>query len=150
MIRNCSPVVSVAIAGLALSLGLVGCDKSITDRDIVDIPVSEVVRLSNEAKTKPEAVLLMDPRRAQEFQAGHLPGAKNVQIDEFSTQLSRQGRIPAYEKYDVLVVYGNDPASAVGRAMTKRLLANEYKDVYWFKGGIEEWVANGGLLEKSQ
>ena len=127
-----------------------GCDKNITDKDIVDISTSEVVRLVSQVKTKPELVLVIDPRRPQEFQAGHIPGAANLQIDEFASQANRQGRLPVYEKYDMIVVYGDDPASTVARAMTKRLLANNYDEVYWFKGGLQEWVANGGELGKSK
>jgi rhodanese-related sulfurtransferase len=131
---------------------LTGCDKAITDTDIQDISLSDVQHLTDEAKakSKPELVLLMDPRRPADFYAGHIPQAKNVQIDEFQSQDSRQGRIPAYEKYGTLVVYGFDPASSLAKALVKRLLANDYKEVYWFRGGIKEWMESGLPLEKGK
>ena len=156
MVRSGSRDVSLsrrAFGGLCLAaatLGLLGgCDKSITDRDIQEVSLSEVQRLVSDAKTegKPDLVLLIDPRPPQQFAAGHIPGARNIQLDEFQSQDLKQGRIPAYERFGTLVVYGNDPASAVGRAMTKRLLANDYRDVLWFRGGIADFVASGGTLE---
>lgn len=142
------------LSGLCLAavVSLVGCDKSITDRDIEEISLSEVQRLLSESKSesKPDLVLLMDPRPPQQFEAGHIPGARNIQLDEFQSQDLKQGRIPAYERFETIVVYGNDPASAVGRAMTKRLLANDYRDVYWFRGGIADWVSSGGSLDKGK
>jgi rhodanese-related sulfurtransferase len=127
------------------------CEKNITDRDIRGISASEVRRLidDSKAKNKPELILLIDPRTPAQFQAGHIPGARNIQLDEFQSQSTRQGRLPAYERFETMVVYGNDPASTVARAMAKRLLANDYKEVYWFTGGAAEWVRTGGQLDKA-
>jgi rhodanese-related sulfurtransferase len=145
----CSATISAAIAlgGLLVA----GCEKNITDKDIEPAGYGEVQRLIEEAaeSKNPDLVLLIDPRSPAEFARGHLPGARNIQIDEFPSNLneSRQRQIPAYEKYEYIVVYGNDPASGSARAMVKRLLANEYKEVYWFRGGILEWLKSGNQLE---
>lgn len=140
---------ALALLSLGAALSTPACDKNITDRDIRAMSASDVRQLIDEAKAKdkPELVLLIDPRTPAQFQAGHIPGARNIQLDEFQSQSTRQGRIPAYERFETLVVYGNDPASTVARAMAKRLMANEYKDVYWFTGGTAEWVRTGGHLE---
>jgi len=145
--RLCSRLALVLLS-LGALLWTPACEKNITDRDIRGISASELRRLMDEskAKNKPELVLLIDPRTPAQFQAGHLPGARNIQLDEFQSQSTRQGRIPAYERFETLVVYGNDPASTVARAMSKRLLANDYKTVYWFTGGTAEWVRTGGHL----
>ncbi|MEY3231516.1 MAG: Rhodanese-like domain [Planctomycetota bacterium] len=145
--RLCSRLALVLLS-LAAAVWTPGCDKNITDRDIRGVSASEVRRLLDEskAKDKPDLVLLIDPRTPAQFQAGHIAGARNIQLDEFQSQSTRQGRIPAYERFETLVVYGNDPASTVARAMAKRLLANDYKNVYWFTGGTAEWVRTGGTL----
>ncbi len=130
-----------------------GCEKNITDKDISITSYVEVQRLLDESSAKqlPDLVLLMDPRTPTEYFRAHLPGAKNVQLDEIQSNLreSRQGRIAQYNKFENIVVYGNDPASTVARAMVKRLLANDYGSVYWFQGGLREWIAAGGKLEGS-
>ena len=149
--RLCSRPALVVLSfcvSLLFVLWTPGCDKNITDRDIRAISGSEVRRLLDEAaaKGKPELILLIDPRTPAQFQAGHIAGARNIQLDEFQSQSTRQGRISAYERFENLVVYGNDPASTVARAMAKRLLANDYKNVYWFTGGAAEWVRSGGTL----
>lgn len=130
-----------------------GCDKSITDKDITTTSYMEVQRLLDEGKTKENAtlVLLMDPRSQAEFDRAHLPGAVNIKIEDFPSNMreSRQGRIPEFERFENLVVYGNDPGSTVARGMVKRLLANDYRSVYWFQGGLREWIAAGGGIEGS-
>jgi rhodanese-related sulfurtransferase len=143
--------VSATLAFCLTLLLSVGCEKNITDSDIEPAGYAEVQGLIEDAREKknPDLVLLIDPRSPAEFARGYIPGARNIQIDEFPSNLneSRQGRIPAYEKYEYIVVYGNDPASGSAKAMVKRLLANEYDSVFWFRGGILEWVKSGNKLE---
>jgi hypothetical protein len=59
-----------------------GCDKNITDRDIRTISGSEVRRLVDDAaaKGKRDLVLLIDPRTPR-VQVGHMPGARNIQLN---------------------------------------------------------------------
>ncbi len=95
------------------------------------------------ADSKGDKVLLIDPRPPAEFRAGHIPGARNINLPAVPA-----GKIDkSLDAFSVLVVYGKDPASVSGRAMTKRLMANGYQDVRFFPGGVEEWTARGGTLE---
>lgn len=89
-------------------------------------------------------VLLVDPRHPRDFEAGRIPGARNLRLSEVPPE-SRVDR--SLDRYGTIVVYGNDPASASARAMTKRLLAIGYSSVRWFPGGLEEWKAFGGEVE---
>lgn len=98
---------------------------------------SRVQELQTKSQTtSPKAALLVDPRASEDFVTGHIPGARNLLLSQVNPKRDRD---PELEKYDVLIVYGDNPGSAPARAMVKRLLALGYDDVKWFPGGFEEW-----------
>lgn len=130
----------VACTALILSM-LPGCAKATTDKDIVIISSTDVSALRDRLKDSPTAVEIIDPRPAARFEEGHIPGAKNLNLPAVPAD-AKPDR--AMKKYDVLVVYGEDPASPSGKAMTKRLISIGYSDVRFMAGGLEEWRSRGG------
>ena len=95
---------------------------------------------------KPDALHIIDPRSPSEYAQTHIAGAENLLLQNVSdTQHSLDPRLAAFK---LLVVYGNDPGSAVARAMTKRLLRAGAKDVKLFLGGMVEWSKAGYPVEK--
>jgi 3-mercaptopyruvate sulfurtransferase SseA len=133
----------LVLAGIALAGG---CAPNITDADIKPIPIAELRKLTLRQAQKPQdkIVVLIDPRAAARFDAGHLPGARNLKLPQVPELSSRD---PALAAYDHIVVYGTDPASAAARAMTKRLIRVGYDEVRMFPGGTMEWVEKGYALE---
>ncbi len=132
-----------AVVGLAGVLG--GCDKSISDKDIQPISLTELRALTQ--SDRPNMVLLIDPRSPAAFARGHLPGARNLSLEAID---DRFGTTPELERYSNLVVYGDDPGTGVGRAMAKRLMSVGYKSVRLFFGGVSEWRRAGLELETSE
>lgn len=91
-------------------------------------------------------MLLVDPRSPAEYRAGHIPGARNVALDEI---VIRAGRVAPFNQYDKIVVYADNRGSVQARGMAKRFMVNSYSDVYVLEGGLAEWVAQGGTVEPS-
>jgi rhodanese-related sulfurtransferase len=135
-------VIGAAVLGATLA-GLGGCSKQITDRDVVPITLVEVRAIVE--SPRPGHVLLIDPRSPASFAAGHLPGARNLQLAEVR---SERGTDPAMERYGELVVYGDDPGTASAVAMTKRLMMTGYKNVRMYMGGLSEWKRAGLRVEE--
>lgn len=132
---------------LAAAAILSGCQNDIKDGDIQPISALEVQRLiGRSAGSKGRGLLLIDPRSPRAYAEGHLPGARHMQIAAVPVDADRD---PELEKFDTLVVYGDNPASPPASAMTKRLLAAGYKRVRLFMGGLAEWRANGYPVETS-
>ncbi len=128
------------VAGLAVLL-LGGCAPKVSDKDIRQVDLGELRRLMTaDAANESDALLLIDPRNEAAFAAGHLPMAENLTLLRFP---AGSGRDPAYAKHDEIIVYGQNPGSAVARAMAKRLMSLRYKNVRWYANGIDEWVAAG-------
>ena len=131
------------IAGAAVAGGLVGCNREVTDKDIRLVSIAEVrqwQRITERGDRSP--MLLVDPRGERLYNAGHITGAENLRLEMVDAEDDRDARI---EKRDHIVVYGDNPGSAVARAMTKRLIAAGYGrgKVRLFAGGLDEWRRNG-------
>lgn len=133
------PLVCILIGIQSL---LSGCHDTLSDRDIEAVPLSELRQLMN----KPQQLGLIDPRSSREFSEGRLPGAMNLTLPEVDDQ--KDTLDPRLSAFKVLVVYGNDPGSAVARAMTKRLMRAGGKNVKLYSGGLAEWSGNGLKVER--
>ncbi|HLO40851.1 MAG TPA: rhodanese-like domain-containing protein [Phycisphaerales bacterium] len=121
-------------ASLAMGATLTGCE--ISDQDIEFATIAEVRQLQLQAEKEPKALLLIDPRSRGAYDAARIPGAVHM---EFRRDMEQRGVDPRYKGYKNIVVYGNDPGSAVARGMTKRLMSVGYDDVRLFAGGLDEW-----------
>ncbi|RMH14179.1 MAG: rhodanese-like domain-containing protein [Planctomycetota bacterium] len=131
----------------SLVFGVLGCsERKVDNRDIEFIGLTQLRVLMDEARGNPDKLLLIDPRIASEFAAGHLPGAVNIRLPEVDRAA---GRDPMIARHSHIVVYGNDPGSAVAQGMTKKLISRRYKNVRMFAGGIAEWRKAGFALEQS-
>lgn len=148
------------VLGLAAFVCGVGCESATNEKDVQKALVSlaEVRRLVDESAKSKDAnlVLLVDPRAKVDFDGGHLPGAKNVLLGDipFDRRVvqdigQRRPLDPMFKRASNVIVYGKNPASPAGRAMTKRLLSLGVSSTKFFAGGLEEWVGAGGELETS-
>lgn len=120
---------------------LAGCGQSITDDSVINVQARDIAGWVNDDSP---AQLFMDVRDASAFEAGHIPGARNIMLQ----QVSVTEKDPALEKYSVIVVYGETSGSARAIAMTKRLLSLGHKKVYLLENGYAGWLAQGGASER--
>lgn len=89
---------------------------------------------------KAPGTVVLDVRTPAEFAAGHLPEAKNIDIEgsDFAT------RIAALDKAATYAVYchsGNRSATAM-----ERMTAASFTHVYDLAGGIGAWQSMGGPM----
>ncbi|MCA9278882.1 MAG: rhodanese-like domain-containing protein [Phycisphaeraceae bacterium] len=126
---------------------LVGCDTSISDRNIRFMPGERVqVLWARQQKTDGTAIFV-DPRSGKKFASGHIAGAQNIKLP----QVPKGAPIdPTIGRYDNIIVYGLNPGDVAARAMTKRLLTNKYGGVWLYSGGLQEWQQQGGEVEVSE
>lgn len=119
---------------------LAGCQQKISDRDIVSIELAEVRKLHAARNAR-----FVDARSADEFAAGHIPGALNLQLPQVSEV--KTDMEPTVARSKTVVIYGNNPGSAVAKAMAKRLMIAGHKGVRLFAGGLDEWRASNLPIE---
>ncbi len=116
------------ITALLLFLSVLACGAP--EPGVSDI--SQEQFLSN----PPESALILDVRTADEFAAGHVPGAVNVPHDQLA---SRLGELEG-EKDRPVVVYCERGGRA-GKAASVLLEAG-YADIRHLAGDMTEWRAN--------
>jgi len=84
--------------------------------------------------------VLLDARSEQEYRAKHIAGARRIDLTRLPV---RGGRDPELESFRSLVVYGNNRGTATAKAVGKRLMELEHKNVRWYADGLDAWVAAG-------
>lgn len=131
-----------ALAMLAVGSGLVGCNKDVSDRDLVTIETPAVKRLVD--SSKPGSIRIVDARGPAEFAQGHLPLAKNMTLAD----MPEGSRLPPWiEPAKTVVVYGQHPGSALARGLAKRLVLAGHSGVKVYEGGFEAWTLAGYTVE---
>ncbi|MEO0483305.1 MAG: rhodanese-like domain-containing protein [Planctomycetota bacterium] len=140
-----SRLLRAVLLGLALLVTplVTGCNKDVRDSDIQFISLPELRQRQLDAEQGQTArVLIIDPRSPARFARAHLPGAQNIRLKDVPEEDPKDPRL---ERFDRLVVYGDNPASAVAKAMAKRLIYVGYgrKTVRWFSGGMAQWAGAG-------
>jgi rhodanese-related sulfurtransferase len=133
---------------LALSLAaLPACERTTRDTDIKFMSVSEAKNLFDRVnRGETTAAAFIDPRPAKEFTASHIPGARNLTLPQVKPKSKPDPRLM---EFSVLIVYGNDPASATARGMTKRLIEVGYDKIRFFAGGLKDWNQRNYPLDKA-
>ncbi|MEX0777709.1 MAG: rhodanese-like domain-containing protein [Phycisphaeraceae bacterium] len=131
-------------APLLLTLALAalgGCawwETRTSDQDLLLLTTKQVKQMLAEK----EGTLLLDVRPAEQYAAEHLPGAINIHLPEL---VSDDPRL-AHAKQ--IVVYAGGEEDFYSPAGAKTLLRESYSNVYDYRGGIEEWVAEGNATVK--
>lgn len=130
----------VVLAAFVLTLTNVGCSTGPSDADIKTVKISPFRALVEESKTKPNQVLIVDARSADEYRASHIEGARNLRAEQLRPESPVFSQLAGYE---TIVVYGADPASGSAKQATKRLMEYAEGKVLWFQGGMKFWKAAG-------
>lgn len=98
-----------------------------------DVPVAQAYELYQ------QGVFLLDVRTPSEWQAGHVPGAVLVPLDELPARL---GELPRGEP--ILVICRSGNRSQAGRDI---LLQAGFENVGSVDGGISAWMGQGYPIE---
>lgn len=137
--RNALPaVVALVIGCLCLLAPADAAAEKEARAKVKKISIEEFEEMKEEENT-----VILDVRSAEEFEAGHVPGAVNVPInaDDFDQQLE------ALDKNRTYLVHCAKGIRS-GRATGK--MRGSFKSLYDFPGGFEAWKAAGKPVEKAE
>ena len=137
-----APFVAVFLIALLAAGALVpGCvgPRRVSDRDIRVVSIGQLASLMDAQNKEPDEkkLLLIDSRSREKYEAGHIPGARHMQLNAIDPNMKRDEWI---DSFDEIVVYADDPGSASPRALVKRMLRMRYDDVRLFPGGYKQWT----------
>jgi rhodanese-related sulfurtransferase len=125
-----------------------GCSKQYSDADLVFLNVHQ----ADVVVTTPESSLFstakdntfLDPRTAERYAIGHIPGAINVPYSRVAETWE------SLQEYGVIVVYGKTYNDPLAEAMSKTLMEYGLHDIKTLKGGLEAWLNDGQDLAKGR
>jgi rhodanese-related sulfurtransferase len=127
---------------------LPGCGAPKTkDKYIAYIDLASLTEHMNEDAESPPHLVLVDPRPVEDYDAAHIPTAVSIRLPELEREDRRH---PALAGHAWIIVYGQDPGSAVAKGMTKRLMRLRYNKVRMFAGGMKAWTDAGMPVEAGQ
>jgi rhodanese-related sulfurtransferase len=122
---------------------LLGCSLSaFAEQPIVQAEIPGVTRVSAEQVVDminrlPQLVVI-DSRRKNEFAEGHIEGAINITDTEMTP--AKLNRVAPRQDMPLLF-YCNGERCRRSSIAAKLALKWGYRNVYWFRGGWQEWSA---------
>jgi rhodanese-related sulfurtransferase len=93
-----------------------------------------------------DSVVVFDTRTRAEFDAGHIPGARNLNVPA-SAQVAEIAQLLSGDKSKALVLYCNGPYCQASRRLAEQLVAAGFTNVRRYQLGIPVWRALGGPTE---
>ena len=122
---------NIILIGLACTSGLALLWMSLQNMGAKASPI-QATQLMNRGKH-----LILDVRAAAEFAAGHLQGAKNIQLAELEKRI---GELEKFKALPVIVVCqsGNQSSKA-----TTQLQRGGFEQAVSLEGGLAAWLAAG-------
>jgi rhodanese-related sulfurtransferase len=92
--------------------------------------------------------LLVDARVSDLYAEGHLPGARSLPLGASDGQLAAFLREVSFDR--PLILYCSGYGCEDSFILAERLLAEGYRDVRVFEGGLPEWLDAGLPVEKER
>ncbi len=89
----------------------------------------------------------VDPRDEWDFEEMHVKNAINIPVYKFSRDMLKLKNL---KKDDLIIVYCEDEYCDNGIELCDSLIDLLYKNVFLYKGGIDEWQFAGYPLEGSK
>lgn len=129
------------LAGLVLVSAFAGGCNAFGSR-ISDADVKRIDRARIQAWRRGEpTVLLLDVRSQSAFQRRHIKGAIHAPLPSL-----RPGEDRWTGSDKRLVVYGQNARDSLAPAAAKKLLSQDYANVYVLSGGLKGWRQAGGAV----
>jgi len=104
---------------------------------LISVSSQEMIRLMN------QGALLLDLRPPEQYQAGHLAGARQMRSDE----ILKAGDTLRKHKEKTVVVY--DDSGSLGAAAVRQLAAQGFTRVFALRGGLAAWRADNLPLTRA-
>lgn len=106
-----------------------------------DISTEQMRKILTDGNT-----LVLDTRTRAEFDAGHIPGARNLDVKPDARIAAVEGLVKG-DRSAALVLYCNGPYCQASRRFADQLVGAGFTNVRRYQLGIPVWRALGGPIE---
>lgn len=134
-------VAAIAPRADAEQLGILQATLAETNQKTSEVSTGELRRILDD-----RSAIVLDTRSREEFDAGHIPGARHVDAPP-SEKIAAVSRLLNGDKTAALVLYCNGPFCQASRRFADGLVAASFTNVRRYQLGIPVWRALGGPVE---
>jgi rhodanese-related sulfurtransferase len=127
----------LAAATAIVALVVVVYEMRARSESLVSVSPQEVIRLMN------QGALLLDLRSQEQYQAGHLAGARQMNSD----QILKAADTLKKHKEKAVIVY--DDTGSLGAAAARQLAAQGFTRAFTLRGGLVAWRADNLPLSRA-
>ena len=100
------------------------------------------------AMMEADMAVLVDARTRENYLEGHIPGAISLPISEFERTYDQTS--PLLVKDKAIIIYCTGGHCLDSSLLAKELAKKEYREIFVYKGGIEEWQALGNPVQGTE
>ena len=136
-----------------MALGLLAASSSASAQAILEATLAEPDQRTQEVSTAQlrqilaaGSAIVLDTRAQEEFEAGHIPGARNLGAPS-AAAVGAVERLVNGNKAAALVLYCNGPYCQASRRLGEQLADAKFTNVRRYQLGIPIWRALGGPTE---
>jgi rhodanese-related sulfurtransferase len=95
-----------------------------------------------------DMAVLVDARTRENYLKGHIPGAISLPISEFNRAYDRTSSLLVKDKS--IIIYCTGGHCLDSSLLAKELTKKGYREIFVYKGGIEEWQALGNPVQGAE
>jgi rhodanese-related sulfurtransferase len=129
---------SATVAVRAENIGILQATLAEADQRTAEVSTEQLRRILADG-----SAIVLDTRTRAEFDAGHIPGARNLDAPA-TEQIAAVERLVGGNKSAMLVLYCNGPFCQASRRLAEQLVAAGFTGVRRYQLGIPVWRALGG------
>lgn len=127
--NNLNEILTYALPAAVVLFILARKKMATSHKNVKNLNGSEAEKVLNENKE----ILILDVRTSGEFKGGHIPGARNIPVNEL---LSRISEIKTFGDKPVMVYCASGGRSP---GAVQVLLKNDFQNIYHLTKGISSW-----------
>jgi rhodanese-related sulfurtransferase len=95
-------------------------------------------------KLHEQGITFIDVRKKADYEAGHIPGAKNIPLDSFTSDALSA----VVNKKQQVIFYCNGIRCDASSTATKKALEWGWTSVYYYRSGFPDWKRTGLEFEQ--
>lgn len=92
-----------------------------------------------------EEAVFIDARFAEDYSAGHIPGALSIPLGTFGDEID--AKLASWGKDQRYVLYCSSESCSMSHEMAMSMKYSGYTNILVYSGGMAEWRAFGGEVE---
>lgn len=134
----------MSVLALLLSIGMSSANAAYVAPKSIDGATTVTADELIEMAATMDGLVVIDARKSSDWKGGHIDGTVHV----VNNEMTEESLLAVATRDQPVVFYCNGPNCYRSGDSCIKAVQWGWRNVYWFRGGIEEWTAKGYPLTK--